>query len=189
VAKITVTPAEFTMVFFDGARIAELASAIADQVGVPADAEIRIEGDETSPLGRTKVVSLDPVVLSVEGGAFEDAKRPRQMSERNVRETAARLLFRIHDRLDGSFADAPPDDQLTLQQQVAWDAYSVGRAERIGVEVQKPHRQYHFRNRHGFTDVSDTVFERLWTSDGLTWAVIEKACAETAAAKENVVGA
>jgi len=186
VAKITVTPTEFSMVYFDAGRLTELATEIADKVGLPADAEVRIEIDETSPLGRTKVLSIDPIVLSVEGGAFEDAKRPRQMSERNVRETSARLLFRVHDRLDGSFADAPPDEKLTLQQQTAWDAYSVGRAERIGVDVQKPRRQYHFRNRHGFSDVADTVFERLWTSDGLTWADIEKACAETSAGREAI---
>jgi len=185
VAKITVTPTEFKMVFYDAGRITELASEMADLVGIPADAEIRIDVEETSALGRTKVTSLDPIVLAVEGGAFEDAKRPRQMSERNVREVVARLLFRVNDRLSGRFEGAPADEELSLPQQTAWDAYAVGRAERGGIEVQKPRRQYHFRNRHGFTDVADSVFERLWTSDGLSWADIDKACAETAAAKET----
>jgi hypothetical protein len=31
-------------------------------------------------------------------------------------------------------------------------------------------RLYHFRNRHGFTDVADAVFERVWGADGLSWA-------------------
>ena len=183
-AKVSVTPDEFKMVFFDAARITELASEIAEMVGLPADAEVRIEIDETSALGRTKVTSLAPITLSIEGGAFEDAKRPRQMSERGVRDTLARLLFRVSDRRSGRFDGAPSDEELTLPQATAWDAYAVGRAERKGVVVQKPRRLYHFRNRHGFSDVADSVFERLWAADGLSWDDIEKACAETAAARE-----
>jgi hypothetical protein len=36
--------------------------------------------------------------------------------------------------------------------------------------------------RHGFSDAADRVFDRLWTSDTLTWADLEAACAETDAA-------
>lgn len=183
-AKVTVTPQEFKMVFFDAGRITELAAEIADLVGLPADAEVRIDVEESSALGRTKITSIQPVVLSVEGGAFENSKKPRHMSERAVRDTISRLLFRVSDRLSGRFDSAPADEELSLPQQTAWDAYAVGRAERAGVEVQKPRRQYHFRNRHGFTDVADSVFERLWSADGLSWEDLDKACAETAAARE-----
>lgn len=174
------------MVTFDAARIAELAGEVADKVGLPADAVLRIEVDEQEPLGRTTVLSLDPIAIKVEGGAFEDAKRPRQMSERGIVDVLGRLLFRVRDRLDPAFGEAPADDELTLQQQTAWDAYAVGRAERAGLPVQRPRRQYHFRNRHGFSDVADAAFDRLWQAESLTWADIEAVCAETASAREAV---
>jgi hypothetical protein len=183
VAKVVVTPEEFSYVKFDAGRITELTAKIADKVGLPADAEIRVEIDEGSPLGRTRLVSLDPITVTVEGGAFEDAKRPRSLSDNSVIDVVGRLLFRAKDRLDPSFADAPDDGDLTLQQHTAWDTYAVGRCERAGWAPQKKRRIYHFRNRHGFTDVADGVFDRLWNGDGLTWADIEAACAETDAAR------
>ncbi|MDQ1402069.1 MAG: hypothetical protein QOG03_385 [Actinomycetota bacterium] len=183
-AKVIVTPETYNLVFFDSGRIAELVGEAADKAGFAADAEIRVEVDERVPLGRTKTVSLDPISIWVEGGAFEDAKRPRQLSDQSVQDVAGRLLFRAHDRLGGGFADAPDDDGLTLPQQVAWDAYAVGRAERAGLPASRSRRLYHFRNRHGFNDVADAAFDRLWNGVDLTWADIEAACQETAAAKE-----
>jgi hypothetical protein len=181
-ARVVVTPETFAFVRFDAARIASLVEEVADRVGIPGDAEVRVEVDERTPLGRTKLASLDPITLSVQGGAFEDAKAPRMLSERSVADVVGRLLFRAADRLDPGFADAPPDDGLTLQQQTAWDAYAVGRCERAGYSPSKARRLYHFRNRHGFTDVADQVFERLWTAEHLAWADIEAACEETATA-------
>jgi hypothetical protein len=185
-AKITVTPDTFNMVFFDAARIGEVAAEIADAVGLPADLEVRIEVDEVSPLGRSQLASLDPVTITVEGGAFENAKKPRHMSDTSIKDVLGRLFFRVKDRLSGGFDDAPADSDLSLQQQTAWDAYAVGRAERAGLTEQKPRRMYHFRNRHGFSDAADAVFQRLWSADGLTWADIQAACDETAAAREAV---
>jgi hypothetical protein len=182
-AKVVVTPEEFTYVTFDAGRVAELAAKLADKVGIPADSEVRIDIDEASPLGRTKLVSLDPITISVEGGAFEDAKRPRHLSDKSVIDVLGRLLFRAKDRLDPGFADAPDDSDLTLQQSTAWDTYAVGRCERAGWAPQKKRRIYHFRNRHGFTDVADGVFDRLWNGTDLTWSDIETACAETEAAR------
>jgi hypothetical protein len=184
VAKVVVTPAEFTLVFFDAGRITELAGDVADKVGLPADAELRIDVDEGEPLGRTTVSSLDPITITVEGGAFEDAKRPRHMSDTSVIDVLGRLLFRAKDRLDPGFGSAPADGDLDLQQHTAWETYCVGRCARAGMQPAKPRRLYHFRNRHGFTDVADAVFERLWSAEGLTWADIEAACAETAAARQ-----
>ncbi len=182
-AKVIISPEQFSYVNFDAERIAELAGKIADKVGLPADIEVRIEVDEGSPLGRTKLVGLDPITVQVEGGAFEDAKRPRQLSDGSVIDVVGRLLFRAKDRLDPAFADAPADADLTLQQHTAWDTYAVGRCERAGWAPQKKRRIYHFRNRHGFTDVADGVFDRLWNGEGLTWADIDAACAETDAAR------
>jgi len=183
-ARVTVSPHKFTMVFFDPDRIKAVAEETADAVGLPADLDVRIEIDEVSPLGRSTVTSLEPVTISVEGGAFENAKKPRHMSETGIRDVLSRLFFRVQDRLSGSFDEAPADADLSLQQSTAWDAYAVGRSERSSLTDQKSRRLYHFRNRHGFSDAADRVFERLWTADGLSWADIQAACDETARARE-----
>ncbi len=172
------------MVLFEADRIRAITEEVADRVGVPSNAEVRVEVDETSPLGRTGVASLDPIVITAESGALEDGRRLRHLNERGVVDVVGRLLLRVRDRLDPAFGDPPPDNQLSLEQQTAWDTYAVGRCARLGYDLQKPRRLYHFRNRHGFTDVADAVFERLWSGDNLTWADIESACAETAAAPE-----
>ena len=83
------------------------------------------------------------------------------------------MLLRVRDRLTGGFADAPPDNELTLAQMAAWETYCVGRLERLGVPVNQQRWRYNFRNRHGFTDQVDAAFDRLWTSDGLTWGELQ----------------
>lgn len=183
-AKVTVSPSEFHFVTFDAAEVARLVGEIADLVGLPADLPVHVAIDETTPLGRTRIASLEPVTIEVEGGAFENAKAPRTLSERSVSDVAARLLFRVKDRLSAGFAGAPADEELTLPQIVAWDVYAVGRAARAGLAVSKPRRLYHFRNRHGFSDVADAAFERLWAAaDGLTWSELDALCQETQAAR------
>lgn len=179
--EVTVSPETYNFVEFDGERIRAVASKLMDEIGIPVD--LRIEVDETTPLGRAWMSSLDPLVLSVESGAFEDAKRPRHLSERSVADVVGRLLFRVKDQLDPSFGDVPADDDLTLPESTAWDAYAVGRLARLGYPAQRQRRLYHFRNRHGFSDVADAAFERLWTGEGLTWAEIQAVCEETAATR------
>jgi hypothetical protein len=90
--------------------------------------------------------------------------------------------------LSGRFDDAPADADLSIAQYAAWDTYAVGRCERLGLPVSRQRRLYHFRIRHGFTDVADTVFERLWTADGLSWADVAAASDEAAGASVDVVG-
>ena len=56
------------------------------------------------------------------------------------------MLYRVHDRQFGGFADAPPDDKLTLAEAVAWDVHAVGRNERDGLsavgEIERhPHQR------------------------------------------------
>jgi hypothetical protein len=182
-AKVTVTPTEFHFVNFDAAAITKLVGEVADLVGLAADTEIAVTIDESTPLGRCLVTSLDPIVFEVEGGAFENAKAPRQLSERSVRDVTARLLFKVSDRLSGRFDNAPPEGEVPLPQNVAWDVYAVGRSARVGVEVSKPRRLYHFRNRHGFNDVADAAFETLWNADGLTWDELNALVEDVAAAK------
>jgi hypothetical protein len=186
VAAVRVTPETFTLVKFDAARIAEITSKLAGEVGLPDDAVVEIDVDEMTPGVRVRTESLDPVRLHIEGGAIEDSTAPRTLSDRLAADVIGRLLFRAADRRTPAFADAPADDDLDLAQRAAWDTYCMGRLDRLGYDVRKPRRLYHFRNRHGFHDVADQAFERLWTADGVTWADIAAVCAETAEARAAV---
>ena len=182
-ARVHDTPETFTLVFYDSAQIAAIAERVADDAGIADDTEIFVDVIEETPLGQVTMESVDPIRMRVEGGAFEDPKRPRRASEAIMLDTFARTLFRIADRRSPAFADAPPDEALSLAQAVAWDAYSIGRATRLGYPTQRQRRLYAFRNRHGFTDVADAAFEELWTTPSSTWADILATCARTEAAK------
>ena len=182
-AKVSVEPTEFHYVNFDAAQIVTLIEGVADLVGIAPDAQVEVKIDESTPLGRALVSSVDPIVIDVEGGAFESPKAPRQMSERSVRDVMARLLFKVQDRLSGRFANAPAEGEVPLPQVVAWDVYAVGRAARAGIEVSKSRRLYHFRNRHGFNDVADAAFETLWNASDMTWDELNALVEDVAAAK------
>jgi hypothetical protein len=171
---VAVVPDEFSLVEFDPAELRALLSGLVSAVGLPEDLDLTLEVDETTPLGNARLASMDPVVISVESGALEDAKRPRQLDPVGATDVLGRLLFEVRDRLDPAFGDPPPAEQLTLQQASAWQTYCVGRVGRLGHRVQRQRRLYHFRNRHGFTDVADAAFARLWTGEGLTWADINE---------------
>lgn len=183
-ARVTVQPEEFTFVEFDAGRITELAEEMAKVAGLGSDVAVVIDVDEQSPFGLVRT-GVEPgcVTIQAESAAFEDARNPRHLSDGGTRAVLGRVLFRAADRLDPSFGAPPADAELTYQQQTAWDAYALGRCDRLGYGGQKPRRRYHFRIRHGFTDVADRVFERLWGAERLTWADIESACEETAAAR------
>lgn len=165
--EVTVAPATFTFVHFEADRIAAVASKLLGDLGL--DVDLHVEVDEASPLGRATVTSEDPLVVTVEGGAFEDPRHFRQLSEAGVADVLGRLLLRHRDRHDPSFGDPGPDEALPLAHATAWDAYCLGRLARLGYREQRQRRLYHFRNRHGFTDAADAAFARLWTGDGLTW--------------------
>jgi hypothetical protein len=167
---VVVQPEEFTMVLFEAQEIRALAERLVAEIGLPADLEVTIAVDETTPLGNARVASVGPVVLTLESGALEDAKAPRRLDPVSAADVLGRLLYEVKDRLDPAFADAPAFDDLTLAQISAWQCYCVGRLGRLGHKVQRQRRLYQFRNRHGFTDVADAAFDKLWTSDGLTWA-------------------
>jgi len=170
------------MVFFDAAEIRSLTEQLAAEIGLAPDLPIVVDIDETTPLGRSVVQSVEPIVLHLESGALEDPKRPRQLDPVGAADVLGRLLLSVKDRLDPAFGDPPADDDLTLPHSVAWQVYCVGRLARLGHRTQRQRRLYQFRNRHGFTDAADAVFERLWTADGLTWADIASASDEAASA-------
>lgn len=181
---VTVSPQTFTMVSYDAAEIATIVQTLLDQIGL-SDVDVEIKVDETSPLGRAHVVSQDPVVIEAESGAIEDPKRPRQLSPAGTADVLGRALLRVADRRTPGFANAPADGDLSLPQSVAWAVYSNGRLERLGYQSQRQRWLYHFRNRHGFTDIADAAFERLWTGPSLTWDEIVS-LSDSAIAREPV---
>jgi hypothetical protein len=180
---VSVIPETFTLVSYDAAEIASIIDELITAIGLPSDLDVRLEVDESTPLGRAVVQSIQPLVITVESGALEDPKRPRNLSRTGSADVLGRLMFRVRDRLDPAFGDPPADDKLTLPQSVAWDAYCVGRLVRLGFQHydNRQRRLYHFRNRHGFSDTADEAFDSLWTSNGLTWADIT-------ALSDNAVG-
>ena len=170
--SVTVTPQTFNFVAYDAALIQRVGEELLATLGLD-DRDLNIEVDETTPLSRIRVEVGDAISIRAESGAFEDTKRPRQQSEVATATSLGRVLLRIRDRLVGGFAEAPPDDELTLAQVAAWETYCVGRLERLGIEVNQQRWRYNFRNRHGFTDEADEAFNRLWAGDGLTWDELE----------------
>jgi len=166
---VTVTPETFVMVLFDHDAIVAVAERVAAEVGLPPDLDIQIVVDEAIPLARVHIESIDPVVINVEGGAFEDPRHPRQLGEELVADTLGRLFFQVLDRRSPSFGDPGDDNDQDLSHKVAWDTYAVGRLQRLGYDGRHQVRLYAFRNRHGFSDTSDEAFNRLWTGQDLTW--------------------
>src|SRR5205809_665832 len=181
-AKVTVSPEEFHLVLYDAAEIAAVVEELADRLEL-GDRAIQIEVDEYTPLGSSTVTSLDPITITAESGAFEDAKHIRHLSRTSIEGVMGRHLLRARDRLDPAFGDPPSDEEMAITLHTAWDAYAVGRLARLGYPSQEGRRRYHFRIRHGFTDTADRVFDRLWSGDGLTWADIVAASEEALAAK------
>lgn len=177
---VTVTPETFVMVLFEHDRIVAAGERVAAQLGL-SDVDISVTVDEAMPLARVHVDSVDPIVISVEGGAFEDPRHPRQLSEDAVTDTLGRLLFQVRDRRSPTFGAPPAESDLSLSHKVAWDTYAVGRLARLGHDGRRQVRLYAFRNRHGFTDAADEAFEQLWTGEDLTWADITAISDEAAA--------
>jgi hypothetical protein len=167
--SVSVSPLEFHYVAFDADLIRRVAEELLSSLGLE-NHDVHIEVDETTPLARMRVAIDETISIRAESGAFEDTKRPRQQSENTTATSLGRVLLRVRDRLSGGFNDAPPDDDLSLAQMAAWEAYCVGRLERLGVPVNQQRWRYNFRNRHGFTDQVDIGFDRLWASEDLTWA-------------------
>ena len=181
--EVNIEPETFTLVSYDSAQIAALVAEAASWVGMGPGDVVRIKVDESSPLSLATLESSDPVVIAVEGGAFEDLKHIRQLDPVNVQTVVVRVLARVADRRLPSFAGAPAEGAVTVPQLDCWDVTALGRAARNGLSARQQPWRNRFRTRHGFTDVADRVFDRLWTAPDVSWADIEAACEETTAAK------
>jgi hypothetical protein len=182
--RVTVTPDPFTLIAYDGAEIAAIVEDVAALIGLPSNVDIRIDVDEElfAPLvGHMSDVVDGGIVIWISGANFEDNRRPRTFSAAQARRDLTIALLRAQDRLSPDFADAPPDAELTRAERAAWDAYAVGRAERLGAPVRRQAQVYEYRLQHGFSDVADAAFERLWDAPSTTFAALREICAETGA--------
>jgi hypothetical protein len=183
-ARVTVTPDPFTLIDYDAATIAAVVEDVAAVVGLPSNVAISVDVDEElfAPLvGHFVDVADGKVSVWISGANFEDNRRPRQFSEAQARRDLTIALLRAKDRLSEGFADAPTDSELTRAERAAWDVSAVGRAERLGLPVRRQAQRYEYRLQHGFSDVSDAAFERLWDAPSTTFAAIREICAETGA--------
>ena len=176
------------MVEYDAAQIAALVERLADQIDL-GDRDIEVRIDETVPLTRVRIASTDPLVLEIDGGAFEDPKRLRQYYEPAALRTVGRLLFQARDLLQPEFGSPPDREELELPQRLAWDTYAVGRLGGLGYDTQKQRWLYAFRTRHGFSDGVDRAFELLWGGSGLTWAEIDQISADAIRSTPSEIGA
>jgi hypothetical protein len=165
---VTVTPETFNYVSFDSELIRSIAAGLVGALGLN-EYDVNITVDETTPLARISCTLDDGIHVHADSGAFEDTRKPRQQSETATATSLGRVLLRARDRLVGGFGEAPADNDLTLAQVAAWETYSVGRLQRLGVPTNQQRWRYNFRNRHSFSDEADTAFEKIWQSDGLTW--------------------
>ena len=57
---VEVRPTEFSMVFFDAAEIQGIVEKLVAEIGLPGDLSVTVEIDETTPMGRARVASIDP---------------------------------------------------------------------------------------------------------------------------------
>jgi hypothetical protein len=173
--KITISPAEFSFVAFDAAEIGQIVARVAESLHVSNP--IRVEIDQTTPLGRV-IASIDGtssdslITIIAESGALEDSRRPTHFGPERTAMAIGRMLLRARDRMRPDFAGVEPDQDLSVQELAAWDAYCAGRLDRLGHEVNQQRWRYNYRNRFGFSDETDAAFDRLWAADDIGWAEV-----------------
>ncbi|NND74835.1 MAG: hypothetical protein HKN44_07485 [Ilumatobacter sp.] len=173
IGNVTVTPGVFRNVRFDAAELAALVTELAAESGVTNPIHIIV--NEATPLAKLSAQFDDggpdaTLVIRAESGALENTKQLQTFGRERAAESLGRMLLRARDRMRDDFADAPPDRQLTLAQNAAWDAYCAGRLARAGHRVVPQRWRYNYRNRFGFSDDVDAGFERLWAAEDLGFA-------------------
>jgi hypothetical protein len=182
---VSVQPDPFTLIEYDAAVIGGIIDDCAARVGLPSNVDIDLVVDEElfAPLvGHTSDVENGTIKLWISGGNLEDNKLPRHFSQMQAERDLTIMLLRAKDRLDDDFAAAPADGSLNRGERAAWDAYAMGRAARLGAPVRHQATLYEFRLQHGFSDVADAAFDRLWNAESMTWDGIREICKETGAA-------
>ncbi|MCU1360770.1 MAG: hypothetical protein JWN99_2059, partial [Ilumatobacteraceae bacterium] len=89
---VTVSPHDFTFVTFDANVIEQVADNLVGTLGMH-DQAVTIQVDETTPLARVRMELGDPIVIHAESGAFEDTRKPRQLSETAIATSLGRVLL------------------------------------------------------------------------------------------------
>jgi hypothetical protein len=182
--RVSVTPEEFTLVPYDAGEIAAIVEDIAALIEFPSDVAIDIDVDEElfAPLtGHMSDVVEGRARVWISGANFEDKKKPRHFSAAQARDDLTVAMLRAKDRLSPDFASTPGDGEITRAERAAWDVWAHGRAAELGVNVRRQALLYEYRLQHGFTDVADAAFERLFDAGTMTWDGIREVCRETGA--------
>jgi hypothetical protein len=184
VSVTEVRPDPFTLIAYDAGEIAAIVDDAAALVGVDPAVPIEVEVDEElfAPLvGHTSDCVDGTVRLWISGGNLEDNRLPRTFSAAQACRDFTLAMLRAKDRLSAGFAEAPPERELSRGERAAWDVYTAGRAARLGIAVRRQAQLYDYRMQHGFTDIADAAFERLWNAESVTWDGIRQVCKETGA--------
>ena len=171
--SVTVTPEEFTFVLFDAGELAATMTELLDRLGL-GDRDVRGRGrrDVAASPGCSVDVRAIRWWSGPRAARSRTAAGPGHCRPRRWSRSAGRMLLRLRDRAGAGFADAPPDDDLTLAETAAWDAYSVGRLARLGYPPTASAGSTTSATATGSPTRPTPLFDRLWTADGLTWAEI-----------------
>ncbi len=170
---IDVQPTEYRFVEYDAAVIAGLADeALARVPGLPDDLDVTISVLEDNATTGYRLDALDPVALSVDGGALENHRDPRTLGHHECAVTFTRLFLELYDRRADWFGAPELGSDVDRAHWMAWDVNLHGRVARLGLRQHEPRYRYNFRNRHGFSDRADEVFDQLWTLGDTTWSRI-----------------
>ncbi len=170
---VTVEPQTYTNVEFDADAIVVLvAEALARVPDVDPGAGVDVTIDEEAATTTFRIISLDPLRLHVDSGAVENLKDPRRLGHEHAAVTFTRIFLEVADRRAPWFGAPDIDAELTQAHAVAWDVNLHGRVAALGLRQHKPRYLYNFRNRHGFSDRADEVFEQLWSAGEIPWTRI-----------------
>jgi hypothetical protein len=183
-SRVHIRPEKFELVPYDADEITAIVEDVAALIGFPSGAGIDVDVDEElfAPLvGHMSDAADGRARVWISGANFEDKKKPRHFSASQARDDLTIALLRAKDRLSDDFAAAPPDGEISRAERAAWDVWAHGRAAKVGVPVRRQALLYEYRLQHGFTDVADAAFERLFSADTMTWDGIREICRETGA--------
>ncbi|MGF1598568.1 MAG: hypothetical protein ACFCVK_16850 [Acidimicrobiales bacterium] len=170
---ITVVPETYTKVEYDVGELRECAERALGRIPSLADGlDVEIRIDEMQATTRLWIVSLDPLVFELDSGAVENLRDPRRLGHLEAEVAFSRLFLELTDRWSDAFGAPALGADVSHAHRMAWDVNLYGRVGRLGLRLHTPRFRYNFRNRHGFSDLADRVFDRLWEADGLTWAQI-----------------
>ncbi len=109
------------------------------------------------------------MIIETESGALEDPKPapPAALEPAGAADVLGRVLLRSRRPADaGLRRRAGRRRPHVARRSSAWDG--LLRTAGSGGSATASQRQrwlYHFRNRHGFTDVADAAFDELWAAD------------------------